>query len=201
MDATVPADGEETRARIVRAARELVVEHGYDGVSTAEVLRRAEVSRGGLYHHFAGKAELLVAVLEDLEVEVLAEIADVLMAAPDAMTGLEIAMDWYLDECMRSTELQRIGLIEGRNALGWEAWRKVVAPHGLGLLSLALRTAMEEGTVRPLDADALGLLLLAALHEACAVILSADDRDRERERTGEALKALLEGVRVAGPQA
>ena len=36
-----------TRERIVQAARELVVEHGYDGVSTAQVLDRFFAGRRG----------------------------------------------------------------------------------------------------------------------------------------------------------
>ena len=56
-----------TRGKIVQAARELVIEHGYEGVSTAEVMQRAGVSRGGLYHHFDGRTELMAAVLAAME--------------------------------------------------------------------------------------------------------------------------------------
>jgi AcrR family transcriptional regulator len=185
-----------TRRRIVQVARELVAEQGYAGLSTSEVMRRAGVSRGGLYHHFAGKDELLGAVLEALELDVVAQLAEVVAGAPDQFTALETGIQWYLDECLRSTELQRVGLVEGRKALGWEAWREIIAPHGLGMLSAALALAMEEGRMQRADADALAHLLLAALHEATALILSAPDRLAERERTGETMAMLLNGLRV-----
>ncbi len=185
-----------TRARIVAVARELVAEHGYAALSTTEVMRRAGVSRGGLYHHFAGKAELLAAVLEALELDVVAQLAAVVADAPDWFTALETGIHWYLDECMRSTELQRAGLVEGRKALGWEAWREVVAPHGLSLLSGGLAAAMDEDAMRRADPDALAHLVLAALHEATALILSAEDRAAARERAGQALGVLVDGLRV-----
>lgn len=188
---------DETRRKILTAAREMVVEQGYDAVSVNGVLERAAVSRGGLYHHFRGRKELMAAVLESLELEVLVKLEEVLFGAPDAFTALERGLDWYLDESMTSVELQRIGLIEGRKALGWETWREVISPHGLRLLGGALSVAMHEGTMQPVDPDALALLLLAALHEATAIILTASDRQEARLRAGQSLKALLEGLRLA----
>src|ERR1700677_2842735 len=95
---------EVTRERIVQAARELVIEHGYAGVGTAEVQRRAGVSRGGLYHHFSGKQELMGAVIEAVEVDLQERLAAVVADAPDPFAALEIGVQWYLDECLHSKE-------------------------------------------------------------------------------------------------
>jgi AcrR family transcriptional regulator len=189
-----------TRQRIVEVARELVAERGYAGLSTAEVLRRAGVSRGGLYHHFSGKAELLAAVVEALELDIVAQLAEVVADAPDQVTALHTGIQWYLDECMRSTELQRIGLVEGRKALGWEAWRAVVAPHGLSMLSAALAAAMQGGEIQAVDPDVLAHLILAALHEASALIVSSADQRAERHRTGLAMAMLIDGLRMRREQ-
>jgi AcrR family transcriptional regulator len=186
---------EATRQRIVAVARELVAERGYAGLSTAEVLRRAGVSRGGLYHHFSGKAELLAAVVEALELDVVAQLAEVVADAPDQLRALHTGIQWYLDECIRSTELQRIGLVEGRKALGWEAWREVVAPHGLSMLSAALAAAMQGGEIEAADPGVLAHLILAALHEASALIVSAADQSAERQRAGQAMGVLIDGLR------
>jgi AcrR family transcriptional regulator len=187
---------EATRRRIVQVARELVAEEGYARLSTTEVMRRAGVSRGGLYHHFAGKADLLAAVLEALELDVVEQLAVVVADAPDQFAALDTGIQWYLDECLRSTELQRVGLVEGRKALGWEAWREVIAPHGLSMLSAALAAAIDEGKMQRVDPDTLAHLILAALHEATALILSAADRAAERQRAGQAMAKLLDGLRV-----
>ncbi len=46
----------QTKARLLRAAREVFAEQGYTAASTAEIVARAGVSPPVLYHHFASKA-------------------------------------------------------------------------------------------------------------------------------------------------
>lgn len=48
------------RARILRAAKELFIEHGYRKASVDEIARRAEVAKGTVYLYFPTKASLLL---------------------------------------------------------------------------------------------------------------------------------------------
>jgi AcrR family transcriptional regulator len=187
---------EATRKRIVQAARELVAEHGYAGVSTTEVQRRAGVSRGGLYHHFTSRQELMAAVIEAIEVDLAERLAAAVADATDPFSQLSIGAQWYLDECLRSREIQRIGLYEGRQALGRRVWRETVAPYGVAMLGAALQAAMEAGQIVRVDATALAYVLLAMLHESAATILEAADPDAERAQVGAVVAALIDGLRV-----
>lgn len=186
---------EATRERIVQAARELVLEHGYDGVSTGHVLQLAGVSRGGLYHHFSGKHDLMAAVLEAVERDLTHRLAAAVADAADPFTALETGVQWYLDECLRSKELQRIGLYEGRKALGWEAWRETIAPYGLQMLAAGLDAAIEAGQLEHADPRALAHMILALLHEAATMNLTAADPVAERARTGQAVATIVAGLR------
>jgi AcrR family transcriptional regulator len=56
-----PAD---TRWRILEAAMHLFWEKGYGSTSIADILARAGVNSGSLYHFFPGKQDVLVAVLD-----------------------------------------------------------------------------------------------------------------------------------------
>ena len=56
------ARGEATRGQLISIARRLFAERGYEDTSIEAVLREAGVSRGSLYHHFAGKKDLFRAV-------------------------------------------------------------------------------------------------------------------------------------------
>jgi AcrR family transcriptional regulator len=56
----IDADGIPTRDRLLRAAVDACVEHGYDGATLADIARRAGVSTPAIYGHFDGKAALLV---------------------------------------------------------------------------------------------------------------------------------------------
>jgi len=51
---------DKRRVRILRAATQLFMEHGYRKTSVDEIARRAEVAKGTIYLHFDNKAALLM---------------------------------------------------------------------------------------------------------------------------------------------
>jgi AcrR family transcriptional regulator len=55
-----------TRAALLAATVEAVVERGYAGASTTEICRRAGVSQGALFRHFPTKGAVLAAAVADL---------------------------------------------------------------------------------------------------------------------------------------
>ncbi|MDX3077455.1 TetR family transcriptional regulator [Streptomyces sp. NPDC088354] len=63
--ARTPSRAETTRQALLKAAREVFGEAGYNAAGIAEVVRRADASVGGLYHHFDGKADLFLALWEE----------------------------------------------------------------------------------------------------------------------------------------
>jgi AcrR family transcriptional regulator len=65
VTATAPADT-KLRRRILAAAVDLFADHGYDATSVSQVINRAGVAKGGFYHHFASKDDLLYAVYGEL---------------------------------------------------------------------------------------------------------------------------------------
>src|SRR5262245_7152045 len=64
---------QETRARILQAAAELMHRRGYAHFRTAEVAQLAGVSRGAQLHHFATKEKLVFATLEYVFLEAAAK--------------------------------------------------------------------------------------------------------------------------------
>ena len=66
---------EAMRAALLAAARRLFVTNGYQHTSTPDVVQAADVTRGALYHHFADKADLFMAVALQAANEVAADIA------------------------------------------------------------------------------------------------------------------------------
>src|SRR5215211_3186479 len=97
-DAVRPERGEATRAALLGAARALFAERGYAGVGTEEVVRRAGVTRGALYHHFRDKRDLFRAVYEQTEVEIVVSIgARMAGGGADPMALLTEGVRAFLD--------------------------------------------------------------------------------------------------------
>jgi AcrR family transcriptional regulator len=183
---------EATRAALIAAARALFAQRGYTSVSTAEIVDRARVTRGALYHHFKDKRALFEAVHEGLEAELVARIAHGLSgdAPPTAPFDVLIAgTDLFLDACEDPT-FARIALREAPSVLGWQRWREIDAQYSMGLITGVLVQGMQAGELRPQPTEPLAHLLLGALGEAGLLIASGIPRAQVRAP----LLALLEGL-------
>ncbi|HXE74928.1 MAG TPA: TetR/AcrR family transcriptional regulator [Candidatus Xenobia bacterium] len=60
----------------MEAARELFWAQGYEATSVAQILEKAEVNSGSLYHYFSSKEDLLLAVLEQYKELLLPEVIE-----------------------------------------------------------------------------------------------------------------------------
>ncbi len=78
-----------SRARILDAAVDCLVESGYAGATTLRIQARAGVSRGRLLHHFPSRDELLVAASRHLTTERLRTTDERLHALAGPLTGTE----------------------------------------------------------------------------------------------------------------
>jgi TetR/AcrR family transcriptional repressor of nem operon len=65
------AKGRATRARIVNAAAELMLEHGVARTTIEDIQQAAAVSTSQMYHYFADKGDLVAAVIDAQSDQVL----------------------------------------------------------------------------------------------------------------------------------
>ncbi|HUB98688.1 MAG TPA: TetR/AcrR family transcriptional regulator [Solirubrobacterales bacterium] len=187
---------EATRNALIAAARRLFTEKGYEGVSAEEIVREAGVTRGALYHHFGGKAELLEAVYERLEAESTERVAHIVLDSDlhSPIEAMKAGIEAFLDECAEP-ELRQIALHDAPAVLGWDRWREIGAANGLGLIEASLAAAIEAGEIRQLPVGPTAHLLLGALDEAAMLVARSDDPASRAEVTA-ILVALLDGFWV-----
>lgn len=189
----------DTRAALVQAARELFAQKGYAGTGTEEIVARARVTRGALYHHFGDKAGLFRAVMATVAAE-LAErlVSQELSHQPDDASGawgqLREGVQEFLDACIGS-DFQRIVLIDGPAVLGPGAWSDLVEQHGMGLLRTWLQRAIDDHEIDPLPVEPLARLLAALFGDASMYIGQAADPARARRETGATIDRILSGLR------
>src|SRR5688572_18891237 len=94
-----PSRADATRDALLRAARELFADRGFAAVGTEEIVARAGVTRGALYHHFADKRDLFRAVHEQLEEELVAGIGARIGGIEDPWELVVTGVGAFLDRC------------------------------------------------------------------------------------------------------
>jgi AcrR family transcriptional regulator len=185
--------GDATRDALLRAAHELFAERGYAGVGTEEIVARAGVTRGALYHHFADKRALFRAVHEQLEQRLVADIGERIGGIEDAWKLIVTGVRAFLDSCT-DPAVRRIALLDAPAVLGWAEWREIDERYGLGLVSFGLQNAMDHGVLAPRPVRPLAHLLMGAMAEAAMVIANAAEPAAARDEVEAPLLALLEGL-------
>ena len=133
------ADGEATRARVLHATIESILEKGYYQTSSNEIARRAGVTWGAIQHQFGTREQLLLEVMNDrwatLQEQVatariegktledrLAEVVKVLAThygEPAALAHMQIMLDLSHDP-NTSKETREAVAVHGRKLV--EAW-------------------------------------------------------------------------------
>ncbi|HMD52599.1 MAG TPA: helix-turn-helix domain-containing protein [Solirubrobacteraceae bacterium] len=84
---------ELTRERLLDAAVQELLAHGYTGLTTAGVSRRAGVSRGAHQHHFPFKEELLAEAVVRLAERQLEGLRERMSAVPTGRARVERGLD------------------------------------------------------------------------------------------------------------
>jgi AcrR family transcriptional regulator len=190
---TTPAHGEETRALLVDAARQLFAAHGHAAVTMEQVCAQAAVTRGALYHHFSGKDDLFLAVCEHEATTVTDQVTEAARGKADAWSRLRTGCLAFLDACT-GQGVRQILLTDAPSVLGWAAFRELDARHGLGLLRAGIQAAIDQGSIEPGPVDALAHSLVAALNEAAMLVGRAASPATARRDAALVIDRILTGI-------
>jgi len=167
----------ETRSRLLAATQAALVERGYAGATTTEVCRRAGVSQGALFKHFASKGELLAATAEQLfahlidayreEMPRLAGVQDRAAAAVELLWGV-------FEDARLLAAIELYGAARTDRELA-RRLAPVAARHGENLRQLA-RELFPEAAARQPDFDAVVAVTVQAIQGATLGSLASGDR-------------------------
>lgn len=186
---------DETRDQLVAVGRKLFGTFGYAATSLDVVAEGAQVTKGALYHHFANKAGLFLAVYEDLKRDLAREVA--LAQRPSEPWGSLVA------GCRRWIELHtqpsavQIALVDARAVLTPIQWQDVDSRWGTVVIRSALRRAMVHGVIKELPLAPLARIMQGTYNEACLLVAEATDVDEAREAAIDVTVQVLEGLRTA----
>ncbi len=183
---------EETRAKLIEAARKAFATKGFAAASMDDLTADAGLTRGALYHNFGDKKGLLQAVIDRIDAEMLARLRIEQERAETAWLGLVAEHIAYIEMALEP-EIQRIMLLDGPAVLGDPSqWPNQTAC--LRRTAQAIQALIDEGTVRPVDAEAAARLLNGAALNASLWIAAAEDPRAVLPKAVEAFRHLAGGL-------
>lgn len=186
---------QETTHALLTAARALFVEHGYNDTSTPEIARKAGVTRGALYHHYADKKAIFEAVLYREAEAVSAAInqSEEDGGTSDAMAILINGIAAYL-KAMQVQGRTRLLLVDGPAILGREVMEEIDRRHAAGQLLLGMREALfpQPDSMPGNMLEILAELISAALDRAALAV----SEGRDPVIYLNAVEVILDGIRA-----
>jgi AcrR family transcriptional regulator len=186
---------EATTERLLASARELFAEQGFAATSLDQVVAAAGVTKGALYHHFQGKRDLFRAVFDREH----ARIAELVVAAASTESD---AWDAFYAGCRaffaetQHPDTQRIALLDGPSALGWDEMRAIESRYSLELIRLGLERAIAEGRMAERPVAPLAHMLFGGLCEAATFVARSEDPAATTERVLAELRVQLDALAV-----
>ena len=184
---------EATHQLLISAARELFAERGYAATSVEEIIRRAGVARGALYHHFAGKDALFRAVYDEVQAETASRVVAAALAGPDPWAGVRAGLSAFLDACLEP-EFRRIVVLDSVPVLSGDAWDGGIEHNELPMLRSVLMP-LAEAYLPGVPVEPLVYVALGGLYGAALYIARAPDPAAARAEADVVLDTLIAGLR------
>jgi TetR/AcrR family acrAB operon transcriptional repressor len=165
------AEAEQTRQQLLDAALRVFGRQGYDATSLDDIAREAAVTRGAIYWHFKGKAELYQALLSERQEPATDVLATTLAADEpplERLRALIVRTITLLEEDASYRATMELTLFKTRAApeLAPGLAQKVTGLRGLRQsLADLVRAGQQQGGFRPeLNAETVATTILSLLN-------------------------------------
>jgi len=182
---------EENRVKLIAAGRKAFAEKGYAAASMDDLTADVGLTRGALYHNFGDKRGLLAAVVDQIDSEMASRAQEIGAGAGDDWQCLLAEGAAYIEMAL-DPEVQRIVLLDGPAVLGDPSqW-----PSQSSCLQATKRTVgrlIQQGILKPVDAEAAARLLSGAALNAALWIAASDDPEDVLPKAVEAFHSLATG--------
>lgn len=93
---------EKTKERILTAAREEFIQHGYNGARMRAIAERAEINKGLLHYYFGSKDALFEAVFAQVFDQSMQEFSRILDPSADLFASIARYVEVHLDKLVKN---------------------------------------------------------------------------------------------------
>lgn len=159
--APVTARGEATRRKILDAAEAVFGELGYYEASISEITRRAGVAQGTYYIYFHSKREIFAELVEDIGHRLRTEMHTAITGASSRLQIEQRGFEAFFRFVANHRRIYSI--VQEAERVAPEAFYAYYRGISQGYIR-GLSEAMEEGSVRCLDPEAIAYTLMGIGH-------------------------------------
>ncbi|WP_028547148.1 TetR/AcrR family transcriptional regulator [Paenibacillus taiwanensis] len=183
---------EETRTKLLSAARQAFGTIGYADTSMDDLTASVGLTRGALYHHFGDKKGLLEAVVKEMDVEMDARLEQISHAAVGHWEGFVGRCRAYLAMALEP-EVQRIVFRDAPSVLG-NAYSQSSQSNCLASMARMLQQLMDKQIIVRTDSESLARLLNGGLVDTAFWIASCKDAEISLSTSLHSLSLILNGL-------
>jgi AcrR family transcriptional regulator len=184
------ARSEATRQKIIDSAVDLINEIGYPAAGLADIIERAELTKGALYYHFDSKEALATAIIEDGGSRIISAFVAAGRPGSPAMEnlihGVFMVGDTIGNDVLAAAASRLLRTFGGFNPAAKSAYGRFLEE-----MTTRVKSAVAEDDVRSdLDPDVIARTIFGAMlgSELLSAALSgADDLSKQMADTWEVL--------------
>lgn len=185
---------EATRELLIEAARDLFTDQGYAATSIDDIIGRAGVARGALYHHFAGKEALFKAVYDAVEGEVIARVVATAQNGPTPWDGVVAGLRAFLDACLEPS-FRRIVILDSVSVIQARAAEGGIEHVEMSMLVAVLTPLTATGELAGVPVRPLAYVALGGLYGAALYIARSPEPAQARAEADIVLDRIVTGLR------
>ena len=197
---------EALRQSILDAASELVVEQGHQNLSIRKIAEKIEYAPSTIYLYFEDKYEILASICIDVFEQLSESLEDLKRTEPDPVQVLRRGLRCYIDFGLRNPSHYMVTFLTPWPDLphdhpAAQMGTDKAGVRAYGYLREAIQRGMDDGQLRPGDANAKAQATWLAVHGLTSgiICMGADPHfpwvDRETLIEGQ-LDLLLAGLRA-----
>lgn len=183
-----------TRRALLKNAADFFADRGYAGTSLDEVVSAARVTKGALYHHFAGKLALFQAVFDQCEANAVKRITADVRQEKDPWDKALTAVSSFLQVCQEPA-YRRIVMQEGPVVLGFDRWRESEERSTYGLVHDLVHRVLRQYDIEGTLLNTFARIFYGAMSSAGVAVSEAEDAEAASREVAAVISLMLAGLR------
>ncbi|MDP8928796.1 MAG: TetR/AcrR family transcriptional regulator [Actinomycetota bacterium] len=189
------------RSNILDAALELFSERGYDATAISQVVERAGVTKGALYHYFQKKEDLLYEIYRTLLDEQLADLDEIIAKQNDPVQTLREIIE---DLVITTIKHLKAVIVSSRYDAQFseQRWRTLQADwrHYQDVVRTLIRTGQEDGVFTRTVSPELASWMIFGLNPTLPNWYRVDGPKTPQELAREASTFILAALQTGAPR-